>query len=372
MKSAARIGWSAVGAVVALLLGPTIAAAQREPVDLKSAGGIDQLIAKAKSEGALLLYGAPSQDKMEEWFKGFQQKYGIPVQYYRAPSNPLYQRFAREQQAGRTLADGLLLSEPRLIVDADGKGWLARYTPQTADKFPKDGVMPAIAYPLFVTLAGVGWNTRVVPADLQQKLIAQPLEALLDPRLKSKVALVSVTAGGPQIASNANIVYRQGDKYGWKYFEDLAKQDPGVLNSTTNAIDAVIAGDYWATLDGYPTVFAPKITDGAPLAFRSPDVSSAAEFYLSLAARAPHPYAARLFEEWAMSLEAQSTLSVITQGDVLIDGWVDQREIRKQPWYRPPKELWLGWSTDPRLEGEQLKQFYARWQGIFGRGRGRN
>src|SRR6266513_1695961 len=101
MKSAARIGWSAVGAVVALLLGPTIAAAQREPVDLKSAGGIDQLIAKAKSEGALLLYGAPSQDKMEEWFKGFQQKYGIPVQYYRAPSNPLYQRFAREQQAGR-------------------------------------------------------------------------------------------------------------------------------------------------------------------------------------------------------------------------------------------------------------------------------
>jgi iron(III) transport system substrate-binding protein len=372
MQPSAPIPWSSFGAIIALLAGLTTVFAQEGPVDLKAAGGMDQLVAKAKKEGALLLYGAPSQDKMEAWFTGFQQKYGIPIQYYRAPSNPLYQRFAREQRAGKTLADGLLLSEHHLVADAASKRWLAKYTPENADKFPKDGVFPATAYPLYLTLAGVGWNTRVVPADLQQKLLAEPLEGLLDPRLKGKVTVVNVTAGGPQLASNANIVYRLGDKYGWKYFEELAKQDPGLVNSTTSAVDAVIAGDYWATLDGYPSVFAPKIIEGAPLAFQSPEVASATEFYLSLVSGAPHPNAARLFEEWAMSLEAQSALAIITQGEVLIDGWVDRREIRKQPWYKPPKELWLGWSKDPRLDGEQLKQFYARWQGIFGRGRGRN
>jgi hypothetical protein len=78
MTSPRRVGRKLMAyAVVAGLFGAASAFAQQEPANLQAAGGMDRLVAMAKQEGALLLYGAPSQDKMEEWFKGFQQKYGI-------------------------------------------------------------------------------------------------------------------------------------------------------------------------------------------------------------------------------------------------------------------------------------------------------
>ena len=68
-----------------------------------------------------------------------------------------------------------------------------------------------------------------------------------------------------------------------------------------------------------------------------------------------------------MTADAQSALAEVTQGDVTVTGWVDKRDIRKESWYRPAKQLWFGWATDPRLQGAQLKAFYAKWQGIFGK-----
>ncbi len=355
-------------AVAAVFLSAAFAQAQEsQPTNLNAAGGMNELVAKAKKEGALLVYGAPSQDKMEKWFAGFTKKYGIPVQYYRAPTNPLMQRFSQEQTVGKNMADAITISDRTVLMAADSKGWISEYTPSNANAFPADAVVPGKAYPLYLTISAVGWNTRVVPQDLQKKLFADPLGGLLDPRLKGKISAVTVTAGGPQIASNSNIALNLSDKYGWKYFESLSKQAPVIVNSTTTALRGIIAGDYWATLDGYSSVFAPKVVDGAPIAFQSPDTASAAEFYLSVVAHAPHPYAARLFQEWAMTPEAQDSLAVFTQGDVTVAGWTDNRAIRKESWYRPAKHLWFGWATDPQLKGAQLKAFYAKWQSILGK-----
>ena len=356
-----RIGLSAATAVLAT----TFAFGQSLPSDLATVGNLAALAAKAKSEGALLMYGAPSEDKISEWVKPFSEKYGIPVQYYRAPTNPLYQRFSQEQQVGKTQADVIAISDYNVLLDAIKKNWIADYTPSTAALFSADTIIPKKAYPLYLTSQGIGWNTHVVPADLQDKLKADPFGALLDPRLKGKIVVVSVTAGGPQIAQAANIVYNLADKYGWNYLQKLAAQQPAIVNSTPNALDAVVAGDYWATPDANPSVFAPKAVDGAPIAFRAPDVASATEFTLSVVQNAPHPYSARLFSEWATSLEAQNALANITESDVTIHGWQDQRAVKKLPWYAPTKQFWFGAATDPRLQGDNLKDFYKRWQEIF-------
>jgi ABC-type Fe3+ transport system substrate-binding protein len=337
--------------------------------DVAAAGGMTKLVSAAKKEGSLLFYCTASQDKMAAWVKGFTAQYGIKVQIYRAPTNPLYQRFRQEEQIGKNQADMIQVSDLNTVHDASAKGWLAAYTPASAGDFPADSVVAGRAYPMYTTLSAVGWNTRLVPKDLQAKLDStDPLGALLDPRLKGKIAVADVTAGGPQVASNSNIVYNQQNQYGWNYLKKLAQQRPTVLGSTTDIIDRVVSGDYWATLDGYSSVFAPQAVAGAPVAFRPLPTSSSAEFYLSAVAQAPHPHAARLFEEWATSLPAQTSLANVTQADVLHKGWKDTRKVTNLPWYRRPDKLWSGWATDPRLKGSQLTDFYQRWQSLFGKG----
>lgn len=362
-------GFGAILAVFAtVVLGAASSLAQTSPPkNLAEAGGMDTLVANAKKEGRVLVYGAPSQDKFALWVKEFEDKYGIPVQYYRATTNQVYQRFIQEQRVGRNQADALAISEPNVLKEAINLNYIAEYVPQTASKFPKDTVIPGRAYPLYVTVQAVGWNTRVVPQDLQKKLQEEPLEALLDPRLKGKIAVVSVTAGGPQIAANGNLVYNLADQYGWPYLEKIAAQGAAVINSTPTMLDAVIAGDYWASPDANPSVFGPKVVEGAPIAFAPPKVASATYFSLSLANGAPHPNAARLFAEWASSVEAQNALAVISESDVLIEGWTDRRRMREMSWYRAPQTLWFGAPDDPRLQGENLKAFFKRWQTIYGR-----
>lgn len=336
--------------------------------NLSSAGGMSTLVAKAKQEGTLLFYCTASQDKMTAWVKGFTAKYGIKVQIYRAPGGPLYQRFSQEEEVGKDQADVIQNSNLSTVQQAVSKGYIAQYTPVTASDFAKSVVVPGKAYPMYTSASAVGWNTQLVPKDLQKKLEGpDALNALLDPRLKGKIAVVSVTAGGPELANAANIVYNQASTYGWPYLQKLAKQDPVVVNSTTTAVQDVISGDYWATTDGYDSVFAPKVVSGAPVAFRPLPVSSSAEFYLSTVAQAPHPHAARLFEEWATSLQAQTSLSNIAQGIVFIKGWTDHRTVTKEPWYVAPKTLWNGWATDPRLQGTQLQDFYSKWESILGK-----
>lgn len=340
---------------------------QNLPPSLRSVGSLNDLVAKAKSEGSLLMYGAPSEDKISEWVNSFTDKYGISVQYYRAPTNPLYQRFSQEQEVGKTQADLIAISDYNVLLDAIKKNWLADYTPADSDLFPPKAIIPKKAYPLYLTSQGIGWNTRAVPADLQEKLKADPFGALLDARLKDKIAIVTVTAGGPQIAQAANVVFNLSDRYGWGYLQKLADQQPAIMSSTTNVLDAVVAGDYWATPDANPSVFAPKAVDGAPIAFRAPDIASATEFTLSVIQNAPHPYSARLFAEWATSLEAQTLLANITESDVTIRGWQDARPVKKLPWYEPTKQFWYGASTDARLQGDNLKEFYRHWLATFRR-----
>jgi ABC-type Fe3+ transport system substrate-binding protein len=334
---------------------------------ISSAGGMATLVSKAKQEGTVLFYCTAAQNKMAAWTAAFTAKYGIKVQIYREPGGPLYQKFSEEEQVGKDEADVIQLSDLSTLNEAIKAGYMARYTPATAGDFPASDILPGKAYPMYTTTSAVGWNTKLVPKDLQAELDGpDPLKALLDPRLKGKIAVVDVAAGGPELANAANIVYNQASTYGWSYLKKLAKQDPVVVDSTTSVLQDVTSGQYWATTDGYDSVFAPQVVAGAPIAFRSLPTSALAEFYLSTVQQAPHPYAARLFEEWATSAQAQASLATITQGRVLIKGWTDNLAVTKEPWYTGPQTLWNGWATSPLLQGAALQTFYDKWHSIVG------
>ena len=325
------------------------------------------LATTAKGEGTLTIYTAIQTEQMQPWVKKFTDKYGVKVQIQRQSSATLGTTFQTQQQAGKNQADLLETSNMGQMEDFQKKGWLAQYTPQSADLYPADRVIDGYMYPLYQSNGAIAWNTELVSPAVQEKLAANPYDGLLDPSLKGKIVLIDPGNGGSGMAYYANLVYNLGDDYGWPYLEKLAAQKPAVATSIATISQQVSAGTYYATDFGDEAVFGPLAMKGAPLRFSSLPVMNATQFLQVIPKDAPHPAAARLFSEWSSSLEGQEAMTASTGGESSIKGWTENVEYaEKFDWYKAPTESWLEWRTDPRLRGDKLQEFVAKWNSIFG------
>ena len=65
---------------------------------------IARLIAGAKKEGVVSVYGSSVAEDMKPVSDAFKSKYGIDFQYWRASSENLVQRTVSENRAGRCLS----------------------------------------------------------------------------------------------------------------------------------------------------------------------------------------------------------------------------------------------------------------------------
>jgi ABC-type Fe3+ transport system substrate-binding protein len=89
-----------------------------------------------------------------------------------------------------------------------------------------------------------------------------------------------------------------------------------------------------------------------------------------ISANAPHPNAARLFQEWALSEEGQrgwfEVTSVLPSRPDVVD---PRRETKKdwysEAWYREPRTLYLSYLDEPGF-GDPAKPIIPRWNKIIG------
>jgi iron(III) transport system substrate-binding protein len=360
-RSARKVaGLIAALSVVALIVaGGGMAAAANSATQTTD---MNELIAAAKKEGTVLLYTIIAADKLPAWVKPFEEKYGINVKSYRAASNALYSRFSQEESAGRHLADLIGLSEPLLIAKAIRQDLAAKYIIRDADKFPPVYVLQGIAYPLYLIAHGFAWNTAKITPQQKQQLMENGFQALLDPSLKGSIALVGPVGGG-QEASYYEIV--RDPNLGWAYLEKLAAQRPTIINSAITMTTGLSSGEYTVGFPSSDTSIWPALAQGAPVEFAYSDPSVTSEEQIFISKNAPHPNAARLFMEWATSLEGQTGLGHISSGIMARTDWKDDRPIAKQKFYRPPAKLDNAWSSDPKFATD-IEGIIKRWESLFG------
>ena len=112
---------------------------------------------------------------------------------------------------------------------------------------------------------------------------------------------------------------------------------------TIGEVDAVYGG----VPDGYVAI---NVASGAPLADSYPSHPAAITGYTSIMSDAPHPYAARLFQEWAATPESAALFSETSSTYPLNSEVEDQRAVTKEPWYTPVStvldDLWVDWALD--------------------------
>jgi len=333
------------------------------PKDAAAAGGMDELVKKAKAEGELSLYAGTTEEATTKWAKAFTDKYGIKVKLYRDGSTTLFQKWAQETQGGVNNADIVIQNVYQLWQDAADKDWITDYKTEGYDDYDFDTIfsgdknLAGSVYPLHQSIGAIAWNTDVVTPAQQALLEKDPVAALADPSFKDQIALGD-TGGATTAGNYANEIYNQADKYGWDWLDKVADNNPALFESQIPIAEQLVKGEYAVTF-GTDTLYNEYIDQGAPIQYAYPDPTASALWMIALPTKNPHPYAARLFLEWATTAEGHDLIAQYGAGTGTRTGWVDTRKVAEQPWYKAPNP-WYGFAALPELKGDGLGDFVTR------------
>jgi iron(III) transport system substrate-binding protein len=337
------LGTLLAGSGAALLAGcqsppaqPASRAAAAAPAAPTGPAGWEQqwndLVAKAKQEGELVISGPPSGTTRTDLPATFRKTFGIEMTYLAVNTSDLISRLVAERQAGTYTVDAMLAGAQSLYT--------VGYDNQMFEPLP-----PVLIHPDFSDpskwLQGRVWYMdpdqqyvmRVSNShSLQVWVNTQSVDAsqirtwqdLLKPEYRGKISVWEPTVPGTGWNTASYLLTYFGESYVSGLYRD---QQPGVTRDIRQITDWMARGNYPISL-GITSADAEKLkTDGFPItnvlneAPGVPPMVTAAYGLSVLLKNAPHPNAARLFVNWIGLPEGQEVwnrtqLSVGVRTDV--------------------------------------------------------
>lgn len=262
----------------------------------------DDLLAQARKEGTVVLYGSMTAPQMDAIAKRFQAKYGITVQTLRMESNALPGRMMTEQRAGTFNAD--VVDEPGFQMDQ-----LKRHDLLTQFRAPENREMTAGTFDPDGYWSSVFLNTETIaynPQLLKAAGLKPPMtwQDLTRPEWRGKFALFN----GSYEWYNA-MCRAFGKEKGDALMRAYAANGVQMINSHQLAENMVEAGEYVAALNTYGYDIARDAANKVNVALVNPNPTIVEVHAIALVNKAPHPTAARLFERWLLSRETQSWIA---------------------------------------------------------------
>src|SRR5258705_3810792 len=263
-----------------------------------------QLIEAAKKEGKVVYYTSIDLPVAERLAKAFEAKYpGIAVRVERPGAERVLQRIGKEYSS-RIYAVGVVnSSDAAHFIVWKRDGLLAPYVPEDVAKlYPDEHRDPDGMFASFrAWVCVIGYNTNMVKAEDAPRSYAD----LLDPKWTGKL----VKAHPGYIGTIMTTTYQMSRDLGWEFFEKLAKQQVMQVQSSADPPKKLALGERAVMADGNEyNMFVEKekgnpveivyATEGSPLIV-GPN---------ALFKNAPNPNAARLFQQFCFSPEAQQLI----------------------------------------------------------------
>ena len=262
------------------------------------------LVAAATKEGKVVWYTSVDLPLAEKIAKAFEAKYsGISVRVERTGAERLFQRLEQEYSSGIHAVDVVNSSDASQLIVWKREGILQPFVPEDVAKFyPPEHKDPDGQYASFrVGLCVMGYNTNLVKAADTPKSYAD----LLDPKWKGKLVKAHPGYSGTIMTAT----FQMARDLGWPYFEKLAKQDVMQVQSSADPPKKLELGERAVMVDGNEyNMFQFKesgkpveiiyATEGTPLVVGPNAVFKAA----------PNPNAARLFQCYCFTAEAQQLI----------------------------------------------------------------
>ena len=256
---------------------------------------------KAETEGKVVFYASMNAADVKALADGFKQLYPkIDVQFYRASDSPLMEKVMAEGRAGKPLWDvmaitgfyGHLLKKRGMLESYDSP---ERKYFRGAYKDPQ-----AFWTSIYTTYAIFGTNTRLVP----KTSVPKSYQDLLKPEWKGQIGM----EGRAYEWFATTMRNMGGEEKGLAFMRRFAQQQPQPRSGRTLIAQLVAAGEFKGSMTVYSQSYEILKGSGAPVDWTPLDPVYASVHPTGIAAKAPHPNAARLLMDFILSKKGQEIL----------------------------------------------------------------
>ena len=266
--------------------------------------GMDELIAAAKEDGELVVYGSCEEEYLAAACQNFEKLYGIKTTYQRLSTGEVPAKI--EEENGKPSADVWFGGTNNPYDGLAAKGFLDNsYVPQNASHLTKDIYKDPNGYWYGIYTGLLGFMVNKDELKRMNLEAPQSWDDLLKPEYKGLIWLSNyMTAGTPKLVANLMIQLKGHDE-GIKYLCDLDKNIQVYTKSGSGPSKNVGTGECVIGIgflhdgitqivdNGYENVGLVVPSDGTAC-----EVGPVAIFK-----GAKHPEAAKLFMEYALSPE---------------------------------------------------------------------
>ena len=312
------------------------------------------MLAAAEKEGKLTWYTAVDVKVAEALAKAFKAAHPkIDVEVERAGSERVFQRVNQEYQSNIKNVDVVNSSDASHFIFWKQQKWLAPHTPPDAKKFDaKYTDADGFYHTWRASLSVAGYNTNLVKDADAPKSYAD----LLDPKWKGKMAKSHPGYSGTSLTGTFAI----SKVLGWDYLEKLSKQGVQQLQSTTATPKSIASGERAVMVDGNEYNMFMEIDAKSPVkivypAEGTPFVNSPSAIF----AAAPHPNAARVFQNFLFTAPAQQLL-------VNVGGMRSVHPDVTEPANRTPLKNLKLLPDDPQAMLPQIADIKKKYTALFG------
>jgi iron(III) transport system substrate-binding protein len=311
------------------------------------------LIAAAKKEGTVVWYTSADLQLAELVGKTFEKKFpGMTARVERAGGERIFSRIAQEYAAGIHTPDAVSTGDAAQFLAWKRQGLLAAYVPEdVARHIPVEHRDSEGFYAIVrSSLCVMGYNTALVKREDAPKSFAD----LLDPKWKGKIVKAHPSYSGTIMTST----YQMVRELGWPYLEKLSKQQVMQVQSATDTPKKIVLGERPVMADGNESNVLLLKEAGQPIevvyaAEGSPSIMQPSAIF----AAAPHPNAARLFQNFLFTPQLQQLF--VDEG-----GLRSAHALVKGKPGRTPLSAIKVWKDDPaavETQGDEIRRHYSEY-----------
>ena len=309
------------------------------------------LIEAAKKEGKVVFYTAMDLQFAQQLGKAFEVNFpGIAARVERSGAERVFTRIDQEYSANIHAVDVVNTSDQAHCIVWKSNGWLAPYLPEDVAKnfdkryYDPDGLHATTR----ILVSPLAYNTSLVKKEDAPK----SFKDLLDPKWKGKM----VKAHPGYSGTIMNATFQLARDLGWGYFEKLAAQNVMQVQSATDTPKKIALGERAVMVDGAGYLVIRNKEAGQPVEIVYPEEGTPLATGPSAVFKAaPNPNAARLFQNWVHSREAQQMIVDLARQYSAHGQTVEKPGVRKISDIKLMKE-------DPEgvhAQAEAIKKRYA-------------
>ncbi|MSP49720.1 MAG: extracellular solute-binding protein [Alphaproteobacteria bacterium] len=193
-------------------------------------------MAAAKREGKVAWYTSTPIEEAQKIGRLFEERTGIKVELFRSGGSAVLSRFLQEHAAGRIATDVLTMSDSAAAVAMARKGMLVPFKPVNFDNVPDFAKDPAghfIAERLNIT--AIFARGDKVRKDNMPKSWGD----LANPHYKGVLVMPDPAFTAIQLM----VVGTLSKTLGWKYYEDLRRNEVMIVQGNQQVSDALKKGE---------------------------------------------------------------------------------------------------------------------------------